>query len=140
MRRLSKRRREHSSGSTRHGVNGASLPNGWPTTSTATWVSLADNRTLAGGAVVRTSLVARLLGLRLLTVEGTVLVTPASFGVPTDRPARRTSSLLEVTTTTALRPKARNPAVGKQDSGIGSRLDASAQLLDESVEDLQALD
>ncbi len=38
--------------------------------------------TLAGGAVVQNTLVARLFGVRLLTVEGTILLAPTSYYAP----------------------------------------------------------
>jgi len=95
---------------------------------TAIWTRPAETSTLAGGAVVRASLVARLLGLRLLTVEGTVLLSPVSFGAPpadTARTTARTTAHLDTKTVT---------------EGIGARLARSARLLDESIDDLRALD
>jgi hypothetical protein len=87
---------------------------------------------LACGAVVRTSLVARLLGVRLLTVEGTVLLSPVSFDAPpadvartTVRPTVRTTAHLDARTV----PK-----------GIGARLGPSARLIDESIDELRTLD
>jgi hypothetical protein len=80
---------------------------------------------LAGGAVVRTSLVARLLGLRLLTVEGTVLLSPVSFGSP---PPVSTAG-------TTARGDTQN-----LNTVIGARLGTSVRLLDESIDDLRALD
>lgn len=75
----------------------------------------ARTSTLAGGAVVRTSLVARLLGVRLLTVEGTVLLSPVSFSDP--------------------------PVDARTvPEGIGARLGPSARLIDESIKDLRTLD
>jgi hypothetical protein len=105
-------------------------------------VSPAESRSLAGGAVVRTALVARLLGLRLLTVEGSVLLMPLPFGMPEDHPTRsRTPSRHKANaTTTGVRPLGRRPARSQLGAGIGASLGASARLIDESVEDLRALD
>lgn len=128
MHRLSKRSRRRRSGSTRPAVNAASLPDEGATGSTAIWTRPSGTDTLAGGAVVRTSLVARLLGVRLLTVEGTVLLSPASFGAPPADIARttaRTTAQMDARTV----PK-----------GIGARLGPSARLIDESIDDLRALD
>lgn len=86
----------------------------------------AGTSTLAGGAVVRTSLVARLLGVRLLTVEGTVLLSPISFSSPPP-PVNVDGTTARLTTGTA--PEA-----------IGARLGPSARLIDESIKDLRALD
>jgi hypothetical protein len=102
----------------------------------------AESRSLAGGAVVRTAIVARLLGLRLLTIEGSVLLIPLAFGIPEDHPTRsRTPARHQANaTTTGELPLALGPVRSRPDAGIGARLDASARLLDESVEDLRALD
>jgi hypothetical protein len=73
-------------------------------------------------------LVARLLGVRLLTVEGTVLLSPVSFAVP---PA----DIAPSTTRTA--PHRDAKTVPK---AIGARLGPSARLIDESINDLRSLD
>jgi hypothetical protein len=90
----------------------------------------AGTSTLAGGAVVRTSLVARLFGVRLLTVEGTVLLSPVSF----DEPRAFGEARVEVPRTTARLDGEPRP------QGIGARLGPSARLIDESISDLRALD
>ena len=69
--------------------------------------------------MVRTSLVARLLGVRLLTVEGTVVLAPVSFGHA---------------------PLVTPPDVATTSKGIGARLGPTARLIDESINDLHALD
>jgi hypothetical protein len=91
---------------------------------------------------VRTALVARLFGLRLLTVEGSVLLMPLPFGMPEDHstPPRIASRHPANAKVTGVRPLGRRSAQGRLNPGIGSRLDASARLIDESVEDLRALD
>src|SRR4029453_7781693 len=145
MRRLSTRRRRQRIGSMKSGVNEPSLPSGWPT-STAIWLTPAGSRTtqptwpatrsLAGGAVVRTALVARLFGLRLLTVEGSVLLIPQSFSPP---PPMR-SPLRAPPRANATPPRVPPDPVAARsqwDGGIGSRLGASARLINESVEGLR---
>lgn len=92
--------------------------------STAIWTRPAGTSTLADGAVVHTSLVARLLGVRLLTVEGTILLSPVSFSTPPPDTARTTIHLDADTVT----------------KGIGARLGPSARLIDESINDLRTLD
>jgi hypothetical protein len=62
--------------------------------------------------------------MRLLTVEGTILLAPVSYGVsPPD--TLRTPAQLDAT----IVPR-----------GIGARLGPSARLIDESIDDLRALD
>jgi len=105
-------------------------------------MSPAASRSLAGGAVVRTALVARLFGLRLLTVEGSVLLMPVPFGVPEDHSTqlRIASRHPKNATVTGVRPLGRRSAQSRLNPGIGARLDVSARLIDESVKDLRALD
>jgi hypothetical protein len=62
--------------------------------------------------------------VRLLTVEGTILLAPVSFDAP---PA-------DVTRTTAPLDAKTAP------KGIGARLGPSARLIAESIDDLRALD
>jgi hypothetical protein len=57
-------------------------------------------------------------------VEGTVLLAPVSFGAPPADTARATT---HVDTHTL-------------NSGIGARLDTSARLLEESIDELRSLD
>lgn len=105
-------------------------------------MSPAASRSLAGGAVVRTALVARLFGLRLLTVEGSVLLMPVPFGVPEDHSTQLRIASRHPTNAnvTGVRPLGRRSAQSRLNPGIGARLDASARLIHESVEDLRALD
>ena len=84
----------------------------------------AGTDTLAGGAVVHTSLVARLLGLRLLTVEGTVVLSPVSFGITPPHTAARAAPA---------------PALNFVPKQIGARLAPTARLIDESINDLRSL-
>jgi hypothetical protein len=100
----------------------------------------ASSRQLSDGLVIETSVLARLLGIKLLTLEGTVLVSPTrvhglglswdvstsgpqSDGPETSRPTRDAAS-------SATRP----------DAPVGARLELSARLLDECADELRDLD
>jgi hypothetical protein len=91
---------------------------------------------------VHTALVARLLGLRLLTVQGSVLLMPQSFGMPADHPmVSRAPSHPEANTSPyGVQALESGLARSQRDGAIGARLGASARLIDESVEGLRALD
>ncbi len=86
---------------------------------------------LADGMVIRTSLIARLLGIRLLRVEGTVTVTPyAPVRQPTPKAVTRHAA------GKALGPKIA-PAMGPR--GLGNGLDQARQLLRDTEGDLRLL-
>lgn len=97
-----------------------------------------DTRSLAGGAVVETRLCARLLGVRLLVIDGAVTLWPAQPEPPApgsvmpaqwaDPPA----ALLPP----AARPESAGPA---PDEVLGSRLEATARRLEASSRRLQEL-
>jgi len=84
-------------------------------------------RSLARGTVVQLRLRARLLGVKLLVVDGTVTLTPAEavdarmIVVPAERAERLPAPPVPVPVITARRPAPAN----------GSRLEASAQRLDD---------
>lgn len=88
---------------------------------------------------MRTALVARLFGLRLLTVEGSVLLMPQSFSTPHLMRSRLPAPPRASSTPPGV-PLDTGSARSQWDGGIGSRLGASARLIDESVEGLRALD
>ena len=86
---------------------------------------------LADGFVIRTKLIARLLGVRLLRVEGTVTVTPyAAVRQPTPKAATR---------------HAAGQALGRKmepsmvHMGLGNGLDQARQLLRDTEGDLRLL-
>jgi hypothetical protein len=80
-----------------------------------------DARSLAGGAVVETRLCARLLGLRILVVDGVVTLWPAQAtqAATVAAPARRVE-----------------PSIGEP---AGGRLGATAHRLEGNAERLRAL-
>jgi hypothetical protein len=85
----------------------------------------ADRRSLAGGAVVETRLCARLLGIKLLVVDGTVTLVPGRPVAPGDQVVVVPVSWAEVEAVTQ--------------SGVGARLDACTQRLEASALRLQEL-
>ena len=104
-----------------------------------TTAHLAPAETASDGLAVETHILARLLGVKLLTLEGVVLVSPAAVSregsatasTPTTRtvskaPAREISSRRHNADTNGLTP--------------GSGLAGAARLLDECTEELRALD
>lgn len=66
-------------------VNGARRPSGRRVTRVDPVLQPDPGGTLTEGVVVRTTLVARLLGLRLLRIDGTVLIAPGRLGETTPR-------------------------------------------------------
>jgi hypothetical protein len=91
--------------------------------------------TASDGLAVETYVLARLLGIKLLTLEGLVLVTPAAVrrpdGSPTTSPPRGPEQPRE-------RDRSRR-AIVANGSGPGSGLAGAARLLDECTEELRAL-
>jgi hypothetical protein len=97
-----------------------------------------SSRQLSDGLLIETSVLARLLGIKLLTLEGTVVLSPAqlqgglSLGVSTSPQAGRlgTAKRTRDAASSATRPHGR----------LGDRLALSARLLDECADELRALD
>jgi hypothetical protein len=81
-----------------------------------TRVVVAPSRTrLSGGALVEASILARVLGLRLLTLDATVAIVPADVARPSEPPPRPTSS--------------RSPAVGRGLADAVQSINEGAKLL-----------
>jgi hypothetical protein len=99
------------------------------------------SNSLAQGAVVQTSLIARLLGVKLLEVEGTVLLAPARFDQPTRGAVNVSAHAVSHGPNGRDRESAAAPtsADAAPGGGIGGRLGRSARLLDESAEQLEEL-
>ena len=98
-----------------------------------------DRRSLAGGAVVETRLCARLLGIKLLVVDGTVTLVPGRPVEPDDRVVVPVSwAEVEPHPVPALAP-ANGAARALTQSGVGARLDACTQRLEASARRLQEL-
>jgi hypothetical protein len=103
-----------------------------------------SSKRLSDGVLIETSVLARLLGVKLLTLEGTVVVTPAQLvdlnpvqSVATEPPAsRRTYDALA----TPRRTKTHASTAARSDERVGSRLEEAMLLLNESVDDLDGLD
>jgi len=99
---------------------------------------------LAQGALVQTSLLARLLGIKLLEVEGTVLLSPARFESTTGSSVVQAlpSSSGNGTRGTRSEPeRVREHLRSETAPGnvIGARLGWSAQVLDETEAQLDEL-
>jgi hypothetical protein len=101
---------------------------------------------LSGGFALETSVLARLLGIKLLTLEGVVFVLPAEIREPRGRPAGRSHAATTVDARTTRDLPSRTvpnanqftreaPAEGR----TGSRLDQAARLLDECSAELRSL-
>ena len=98
-----------------------------------------DRRSLAAGAVVETRLCARLLGIKLLVVDGTVTLVPSGPVEPGDHVVVPVSwAELEPHPVPALAP-ANGGACALTQSGVGARLDACTQRLEASARRLQEL-
>ena len=103
-----------------------------------------SSRRLSDGLLIETSVLARLLGFRLLTLEGTVVVTPAQLrdlgtvqSVATEPTASpRTYDALATPRRTQTHA---STAAGSKER-VGSRLEEAMLLLDESADDLAGLD
>jgi hypothetical protein len=121
----------------------ANPPIGLLSTSALPLVTPDADSSLSHGAVLQTSLVARLLGVRLLNVEGTVLLSPARFdrdGSSSSVGPHRSASQVAVRTLDAPLPENSRPGVGSTREGlIGSRLQRSRRLLEENERELREL-
>jgi hypothetical protein len=88
---------------------------------------LTPAETGSGGLAVETHVLARLLGVKLLTLEGVVLISPA-----------------QVSRNGVDEPPARLPVAsidgGRNRQSAGTGLGDAARLLDECTEELRALD
>jgi len=99
---------------------------------------ISPAETASAGFAVETHVLARLLGIKLLTLEGVVFVSPArvSRGSAADAMQIQTSS-----------PRRQGPEVrshprtgGRETLPTGSALGDTARLLEQCAEDLHALD
>jgi hypothetical protein len=100
---------------------------------------LAPAETGSDGFAVETHVLARLLGVKLLTLEGIVLVSPARVsrnGV--DAPLAQLSP--PTPTNGVARRRRRSQPEGTAAVAAGSGLGDAARLLDDCTEELRALD
>ncbi len=97
-------------------------------------------RSLAGGAVVETRLCARLFGIKLLVVDGTVTLVPGRPMAPEDREVVPVSwAEVEPHPVPAVAPPNNGVARALDPSGVGDRLDACTQRLEASARRLHEL-
>lgn len=98
---------------------------------------------LSDGVIIETSVLARLMGIKLLTLEGTVLVSPAQLQERYH--AHATPDAVPVAVTRHQAPAERlnggsAARSGAPDEAVGARLAAAARLLDESSRDLRSIE
>jgi hypothetical protein len=86
---------------------------------------------LSEGVLVETSLLARLLGIRLLTVEGTVLLSPARL--------REGEALVSTPPVAPTAPRTRRLAPPARSAALGSRLAAAERLIADCGDTLRDL-
>jgi hypothetical protein len=104
-----------------------------------------SSKQLSDGVVVQASVLARLLGVKLLTVDATVLVSPAQLTgdeiqqdagpVTAPRPQPEVHGLVLGAGSAGTPSPARSP-----NGLVGSRLGLAARLLEDSTGDLRKLD
>ena len=104
-----------------------------------------SSKQLSDGVVVQASVLARLLGVKLLTVDATVLVSPAQLTeheiqqevgpVMAPRPQPEVHGLALGAGSAGTASPARSP-----NGLVGSRLGLAARLLEDSTGDLRTLD
>jgi hypothetical protein len=102
-----------------------------------------SSKQLSDGVLIETSVLARLLGVKLLTLEGTVVVTPAQL-----RDLGQVQSVTEPTASprtydalaTPRRTQTHASTAARSKEKVGSRLEEAMLLLDESADDLAGLD
>lgn len=105
-----------------------------------------SSRRLSDGLVIETSVLARLLGVKLLTLEGTVLVSPAQIhelGDPSTASApTRGSTAAPRQASGNDRPAPRQDSMPspRLDEAPGTRLGLAARMIHESSDDLRDLD
>lgn len=143
MSRSSRRLRKRHSGWRRTAAEAASRRIEGPTPAPPRTVVASGSSRLSDGLVIETSVLARLLGVKLLTLEGTVLVSPAqllregsALATPAAVPvavARREESVRRLDRGSASRSAASGEAVG-------TRLGSAARLLRESSRDLCSIE
>ncbi len=101
---------------------------------------LVPAETGSDGFAVETHVLARLLGVKLLTLEGVVLVSPAQVSQDgRHEPVARPIPLRPVGDAQPRTLPKREPG-GRNDSPGASSLGEAARLLDECTEELRALD
>jgi hypothetical protein len=103
-----------------------------------------SSKTLSDGLLIETSVLARLFGFKLLTLEGTVVVSPAQLrdlahGLP-DREDSAAVSRAHEAPRAAVEPPALVSTAAHPGARLGIGLAAAGRLLHESAGDLERLD
>jgi hypothetical protein len=116
-----------------------------PALSTRPSVIPDSSKQLSDGVVIQASVLARLLGVKLLTVDATVLVSPAQLDQPeTERVPgafiASPSGAERAPLASRVDPTRYSPAPAPLNGLVGSRLGLAARMLDESTGDLRSLD
>lgn len=106
---------------------------------------IADsNSRLSDGVIIETSVLARLLGVKLLTLEGTVLVSPAQVRDDGYQvPAARAVPVEPTGGEPGAVPRGIEGESGRRDKpggAVGARLGLAARLLRESTHDLHSIE
>jgi len=139
-RRLKMRRRYTAESRRRH----SNSPNGWSATVTAAdghnlvtpkgigqQIVPEGGHQIGEGAIIEASVLARVLGMKLLTLEGTVLLSPARLHDPTAS-IDRANTIRELDPTEA--PHASRPnqvAVGSRLGTVAGMLDTNSRIIKE---------
>ena len=116
-----------------------------PPLSTRPLVIPDSSKRLSDGVVVQGSVLARLLGVKLLTLDATLLVSPAQLAEPENKhttgPAVASRQHPEHDALPSGAGSTRESAPARSPNGlVGSRLGLAARLLEESNGDLRKLD
>jgi hypothetical protein len=102
----------------------------------------SDGRSLAQGAVVETRLCARLLGIKLLVIDGAVTLVPGRADGPVVVGRQAWADTDEVRAIPVLPPRGRavnGAAAGASDAVLGTLLDESAHRLEANARRLREL-
>ena len=103
-----------------------------------------SSKRLSDGLLIETSVLARLLGVRLLTLEGTVVVTPAQLRDLSQVQSVATEPTASPRTYDALgtprRTQTHASTAARSKEKVGLRLEEAMLLLNESADDLAGLD
>jgi hypothetical protein len=103
-----------------------------------------SSKNLSDGVVIQASVLGRLLGVKLLTLDATVLVSPAHLESETKQPTGPVVASRPHPEHDALKSGARSAGkpspAGSPNGLVGSRLGLAARLLEESTGDLRRID
>ncbi len=95
---------------------------------------------LSDGVIIETSVLARLLGIKLLTIEGTVLVSPAQVREGYQAPATPAIETRRELPAAGLNGGAAARSGAVSGEAVGARLGMAARLLAESSQNLRRIE